>query len=40
MYSYIKGIITEIDINYVTIENNGSGYLVYVSNPYSYKENE
>ncbi len=40
MYSYIKGIITEIDINYVTIENNGIGYLVYVSNPYSYKENE
>ena len=40
MYTYIKGIITEIDINYVTIENNGIGYLVFVANPYSYKINE
>ena len=39
MYGYIKGTITEIDSNYVIIENNGIGYLVYVPNPYSYKLN-
>lgn len=37
MYSYIKGIITIIETNYVVLENNGIGYLIYVSNPYSYK---
>lgn len=40
MYEYIKGKITEIDNNYVIIENNGIGYMVYVANPYSYKEEE
>lgn len=40
MYSYIKGIITIIETSYVVIENNGIGYLIYVSNPYSYKEKE
>ena len=37
MYEYIKGNIIDIDTNYVTIENNGIGYIVYVANPYSYK---
>ena len=40
MYSYIKGIITEIESNYVVIENNGIGYMVYVPNPYSFKLND
>lgn len=40
MYSYIKGIITDIESNYVVIENNGIGYMVFVSNPFSYKEGE
>lgn len=40
MYSYIKGIITIIESSYVVIENNGIGYTVYVSNPYSFKEQE
>ena len=40
MYSYIKGIITYIETSYVVIENNGIGYMVYVSNPYSYRVNE
>jgi Holliday junction DNA helicase RuvA len=39
MYGYIKGIITEIDCNYVILENNEIGYLIYVPNPYSYKIN-
>lgn len=37
MYEYIKGNIIDIDTNYVVIENNGIGYIVYVANPYSYK---
>lgn len=40
MYSYIFGLIKEIETNYITIENNGVGYLVYVANPYSFKINE
>ena len=40
MYSYIKGIITIIEPSYIVIDNNGIGYMVYVSNPYSYKIDE
>ena len=40
MYAYIKGIISEIDSNYIVIDNNGIGYLIYVANPYYYKEGE
>ena len=39
MYAYIKGIITFIESNYVVVDNNGIGYVIYVSNPYSYKIN-
>lgn len=38
MYDYIKGNITEIEGDYVVLENNGIGYSVYVPNPYSYKK--
>ena len=37
VYDYIKGIITNIKNNSIVIENNGIGYLVYVSNPYSFE---
>ena len=40
MYSYIKGIITEINTNYIVIESAGIGYLIYTPNPFSFKENE
>lgn len=40
MYSYIKGIVAEIMPSYIVIDNNGIGYKVFVSNPYSYKEDE
>ena len=40
MYSYIKGIVSEINTNYIVIDNNGIGYLIYTSNPFSFKENE
>ena len=38
MYGYIKGIIKEIESNYIIIDNNGIGYIIYVPNPYYYKE--
>ena len=36
MYGYIRGIVKEIDSNYIVLENNDIGYAIYVSNPYSY----
>ena len=38
MYGYIKGKVVLIDSSYIVIDNNGIGYLIYVANPYSYKE--
>lgn len=40
MFSYIKGVITEVNSIYVVIENGGIGYQVLVSNPKKYKLNE
>ena len=40
MYDYIIGKITDIKNNAIVVDNNGIGYLVYVSNPYSFKLNE
>ncbi len=40
MYSYIIGKVMDITSNSITIENNGIGYLIYVPNPYAFKENE
>ena len=37
MYDYIKGIVTEIKNNSIVLDNNGIGYLIYVSNPYSFE---
>lgn len=39
MYGYIRGTITEIDSNYIVLENNNIGYVIYVPNPYSYQLN-
>ena len=39
MYGYIKGVVTVIESNYIIIENNGIGYLIYTSNPYSFNIN-
>lgn len=36
MFSFIKGKIVELEKNYITIENNGVGYLIYVANPFSF----
>lgn len=37
MYEYIKGKVILQDSNYIVIDNNDIGYLVYVSNPYSFE---
>lgn len=37
MYSYIKGIVSGIELNYIELDNSGIGYMIYVSNPYYYK---
>ena len=38
MYEYIKGSIDYIDPGYITLDNNGIGYKIFVSNPYSFEE--
>ena len=37
VYDYIKGTITNIKNNAIVVENNNIGYLVNVSNPFSYE---
>lgn len=39
MYGYIRGVVVSIDSNYIIVDNNGIGYLIYVANPYSYQLN-
>ena len=39
MYEFIKGKITDIESNYIVIESNSIGYLVYTANPYSFEIN-
>ena len=40
MYSYIKGFVKEIESNYIVLDNNGIGYLIYTPNPYSFNIDE
>lgn len=40
MYSYIKGIVTEVDSNYIVVDNNDIGYLIYTASPYSFNVGE
>ena len=37
MFDYIKGVVTDIKNNAIVLDNNGVGYLIYVSNPYSFE---
>ena len=37
MYDYIKGTIANIKNNAIVLDNNGVGFLIYVSNPYSFE---
>lgn len=36
MYEYIRGVVSSVKSNYIVLENNNIGYVVYVGNPYSY----
>jgi len=36
MYSYIKGYVKGIESNYIVIDNNGIGYMIYTASPYSF----
>lgn len=36
MYGYISGEIKDIEPNYVILDNNDIGYLIYVPNPYGF----
>lgn len=40
MYSYIKGKVVETESNYIVVDNNGIGYQIFVSNPFSFKLEE
>lgn len=40
MYKYIIGSVTELGSNYIVLENNKIGYLIYVPNPFIYEENK
>lgn len=37
MYAYIKGFVKEIDNNYIVVDNNGVGYLIFTASPYSFE---
>lgn len=37
MYEYIKGKIVNQESNYIVLDNNGIGYLIYVANPYYFE---
>lgn len=38
MYYYISGKVTDRESNYIVLENNGVGYMIYTPNPYSFKD--
>ena len=40
MYDYIIGKVTCIKNNAIVVDNSGIGYLIYVSNPYSFELNK
>ena len=40
MFSFIKGKVVETEKNYITLENNGIGFQIFVANPFSFPINE
>ena len=40
MYSYITGIVKEIETSYIVVDNHGIGYMIYTANPYQFHEEE
>ena len=37
MYEYIIGKITDIESNYIIVDNSGVGYKIYTASPYSFE---
>ena len=37
MYSYIKGLVADIESGYIVVETGGIGYSIYTANPYSFE---
>lgn len=37
MYGYIKGFVKDIESDYIIVDNNGVGYLIYTASPYSFE---
>jgi Holliday junction DNA helicase RuvA len=37
LYSYIKGLVSEINPTHIVLENKEIGYKIFVSNPYSFQ---
>lgn len=37
MYAYIKGFVRDIESDYIVLDNNGVGYLIYTASPYSFE---
>lgn len=40
MFSFIIGTVRETEKNYITLENNGIGYQIFVANPFSFPIDE
>ncbi len=40
MFNYIKGIITDINGSYITLENNAIGYTIKTPNPFNFELNK
>lgn len=36
MYSYIKGLIVDVQRDHIVVDNHGIGYMIYVANPYAF----
>lgn len=37
MYGYIKGFVKDIESDYIIVDNNGVGFLIYTASPYSFE---
>ena len=36
MYGYIKGFVKDIESDYIILDNNGVGFLIYTASPDSF----
>ena len=37
MYAYIRAFIKDLESDYIVLDNNGIGYLIYTASPYSFE---